>query len=225
MDDAPTSWTAHFPALAALEPPVRDQLHLARPAALPADARVFGPGDPCRNYILVLSGSVRVQMLAENGREIVLFRIGPGETCILTTAGLLAGDAYAAEAMTESAVEAVMLPAPVFHDLLARSAPFRDFVFRAFGTRFGELMMLIQEIAFQRIDVRLARHLLDRAEGGTVAATHQALAVELGTAREVVSRQLKEFERRGLVALDRGLVRLVRAPALRALADTAGDGD
>ena len=213
------------PALGALAPAARVQLRAGRRATLPAGARVFGPGDPCQNYILVVSGTVRVQMLAENGREIVLFRIGPGETCILTTAGLLAGEAYAAEAITESAVEAVMLPARAFHGLLATSEPFRDFVFRAFGTRLGELMMLIQEIAFQRIDVRLARHLLDRAAGGTVAATHQALAVELGTAREVVSRQLKEFERRGLVALDRGLVHLASASALRAIADAAGDGD
>jgi len=222
MNGFDANWTQAFPGLAALDAGCRTQLESAARAKLPANARIFGPGDPCRNYIFVLAGRVRVQMLAESGREIVLFRISGGETCILTTAGLLAGEAYAAEAIAETDVDAVLLPHPVFRELLARSAAFRNFVFNAFGTRLGEILLLVQEIAFQRIDVRLARHLLDRADGSVVAATHQALAVDLGTAREVVSRQLKEFERRGFVALERGMVRIVSPAALQDLADRTG---
>lgn len=218
-----TDWLEAFPVLGGLE---GDGLALLRASGsrvtVPRGTVLFRAGDRCHTFLMVLDGSVRVQMTAENGREIVLYRVARGETCIVTTACLLTRTDYGAEAMAESDLDAVALAAGPFHDLVARSAVFRDFVFASFGTRLTGMMMLVEEVAFGRIDLRLARFLVDhRDAGGGLDTTHQALAVELGTAREVVSRQLKEFERRGLVALSRGRVDVRDAAAL---ADLAGEG-
>lgn len=211
-----SDWTQAVPALSGLDEAARTRLMaLARPASLPAGTRVFGEGSPCQAYLILLSGEVRVQKVAESGREIVLYRVQAGETCIVTTACLMSGIDYDAEGIAESDVTAQILPASGFRELLGRSETFRDFVFRAYGSRISSLLMLIDEVAFGRMDRRLAACLLARAKGGgIVTATHQDLAVELGSAREVVSRLLKEFERRGWVALSRGCVTLTNQAAL-----------
>ena len=214
------SWLDRFPALAALEPETAKALVKgARVADLPAGQTVFRGGDECRDYLLVMDGSVRVQMTAESGREIVLYRVDAGETCVLTTACLLAHEAYSAEGVTETPVRAVVIPAGLFLDLLGRSEALRAFVFLTYGTRISNLMMLVEEVAFGRIDLRLARFLVERSTTGAIEATHQALAVELGTAREVVSRQLKEFERRGWVELSRGRIGVLAPAALERLGE------
>lgn len=214
------SWIERFPSLAGLEVATRKEL-LARAALvdLPAGVTVFRGGDECQNYLLVLEGSVRVQMTAKSGREIVLYRVDAGETCVLTTACLLAHQAYSAEGITETPVRAVAIPATAFNDLLSKSPTLRGFVFAAFGTRISDLLLLVEEVAFGRLDIRLARLLLDRADADdNLDMTHQALAVELGTAREVVSRQLKEFERKGAITLARGHISLLRREILAAYA-------
>lgn len=209
-------WTRQVPALSGLDEATRERLRsLSRRAALPAGTRVFGEGSPCQAYLILLSGEVRVQKVAESGREIVLYRVLAGETCIVTTACLMSGVDYDAEGIAESDVTAQILPESGFRELLGRSEAFRDFVFRAYGSRISSLLMLIDEVAFGRMDRRLAACLLTRAKGtGVVTATHQDLAMELGSAREVVSRLLKEFERRGWVALSRGSVTLTDPAAL-----------
>ncbi len=219
-----TDWLGVFPALAGLE---ADALALLRASgarvAVPRGTVLFRAGDRCHTFLMVLDGSVRVGMTAESGREIVLYRVARGETCVVTTACLLARTDYGAEAMAETDLDAVALAAGPFHDLVARSAVFRDFVFAAFGTRLTGMMLLVEEVAFGRIDLRLAHFLAShRDAAGGLDTTHQALAVELGTAREVVSRQLKEFERRGLVALGRGRVEVRDAAALAALGGEGG---
>ena len=213
-------WIEAIPAMAGLDEPARIRLHaLTRAATLPAGTRVFGEGSPCQAYLILLSGQVRVQKVGESGREIVLYRVEPGETCIVTTACLMSGINYDAEGIAESDIEARILPESGFRELLAQSAAFRDFVFKAYGTRISSLLMLIEEVAFGRIDQRLAACLLARAKGsGEVAATHQDLAMELGSAREVISRQLKDFERRGWVRLGRGIVAITQGEALSRLA-------
>ncbi len=214
------SWLDVFPLLAAL--PDRERRRLvdaAGPVRLPAGRPVFRAGDACHRYFLVLDGAVRVQMTAPNGREIVLYRVERGQTCILTTTCLMAGRPYAAEAQTESAVSAMILPRPAFDALLAGAPGFRTFVFAAFGDRVSGLLALIEEVAFGRVDRRLAQFLIEHAAaGGVLAMTHQDIAAELGSAREVVSRQLKEFERRGWVSLGRGRVDLRAPDALGGLA-------
>lgn len=214
------SWLSHFPALAA----IRDEAWLkvrndALSVSLPAGETVFREGDRCSNFFLVLQGAVRVQKLSESGREIVLYRVEAGQSCILTTACMLGGSNYNAEACTESEVAAVVLPFAAFRHALDGSHGFREFVFSAYAERITELLMLIDAISFGRIDQRLAAYLLQHANGaGMLQLTHQELARELGTAREVVSRMLKEFERRGMVELARGRITLQDRAALASAA-------
>ena len=219
---APVSFeqaAASVPMLAAVEPEVlRRAGKAAQVVSLPSGVTVFEPGSACRNYIVVLKGSVKVRMQATTGREIVLYRVGGGETCVLTTSCLIQGTDYDAEAVTETAVTAVLIPKAAFEEMMDASGPFRQFIFASFSTRLNELLGLVNEVAFAHIDRRLAAWLLARADAGHVTATHQSIADELGTAREVVSRLLKELERQGLVRLTRGEVTISDEAALRQLA-------
>ena len=165
--------------------------------------------------MLVLEGSIRVQMVSESGREIVLYRVETGQSCILTTSCLMAHKSYMAEAVTETTVRAVSIPMEFFQEALAESQPFREFVFASYGERIADLIMLVDAVAFGRMDARLAECLLKKAAlQGWIDITHQELATELGTAREVISRLLKEFERSGRVNLHRGRVEIVDMGAL-----------
>lgn len=214
------TWLDRFAGLAKLEPPVRDLL-LSRSAiiAAPAGSVIFGPGKSPENMLFLLDGVVRVQQVSESGHDIVLYRITAGESCVLTTACLLAYDDYAAEGIAETDVQAAAVPRDVFDELVAQSKSFRNFVFAAFSKRITDLFLMIDEVAFQRLDVRLADRLLKLSGGAdTVATTHQKLAVELGTAREVVSRQLQEFQRRGWISQARGAVTLQDRAGLLKLA-------
>ena len=184
-------WTQSFPALTALDPVTRDRLiTLARPVVAPSGTHIFAAGSPCGAFLFLLSGRVRVAKTGENGREIVLYRVEPGETCIVTTMCLMTGAAYDADGIAETDIQAQALPMGGFRELLALSAGFRDFVFLAFGTRIGDLLLLVEEVAFRRIDQRLAARLLELSRhDADIGATHQDLAMELGTAREVISRR------------------------------------
>ncbi|MBU0499627.1 MAG: Crp/Fnr family transcriptional regulator [Gammaproteobacteria bacterium] len=214
-----SDWVDAFPALSKLNEPLR--LQLVQGAVLvtvPAGSVVFQEGGGCQNYLLVLEGSVRVQKLSESGREIVLYRVEAGQSCVLTTSCLLAGESYSAEGIAETEVRAVVVPKALFQQLLANSEQFREFVFALFGERIAGLVMLIDAIAFGRMDGRLAAT-LDRMaiHSEIIEITHQNLARELGTAREVVSRLLKEFERHGWLELKRGQILLRDRDALRGL--------
>lgn len=217
----PMDWIENFSGLGQLEESVRRTLvDRSRIIKVPKDTVVFGPGKAPDNLLLLLDGTLRVQQVSESGREIVLYRVHAGESCVLTTACLLAYEEYSAEGITETDVQAVAIPKTVFDDLIAQSAEFRRFVFTAYSRRITDLFLVIEEVAFRRVDIRLAQKLLELAgrEGG-VHATHQQLATELGTAREVVSRLLQEFQRRGWVVLSRGSVELVDQPGLQTLSD------
>ncbi len=225
MTSAADTLLAAFPDLAAVSGDGRRLLEQAvRLAEVPPGTVLFSEGGACQAYVLVLDGSVRVQKVSEGGREIVLYRVERGQTCVLTTACLLTRAEYGAEGVAETTVKAAMVPATVFEQLVDLSPVFRRFVFAVYATRIADLLMLIEEVAFGRIDVRLAQLLLAHAArgggvaGGAVEITHQALATELGTAREVISRQLKEFERRGWVALARGRIDMRNSAALAQLA-------
>ena len=197
------------PGLADVEPAARTILDSSVSIDLVIGSLVFEAGQDCRQYLLIESGIVRVHLLDPDGHEIVLYRIGPGETCILTTAALLGDTPYAAYAVTETDTRALVVPKIAFESLMAQSAAFRRFVFATHGARIVDLMRVVSNVAFTRIQVRLARCLLERANAhGAVALTHEAIGVEIGTAREVVSRNLKTLERQGCVSLGQGRVRI-----------------
>jgi len=197
--------------------PVLQQLRAqVQEVRLPAGQTVFRRGDPCRNYLLVVRGLVRVQVLAANGREVTLYRVTDGESCVITTSCLISRETYPAEGVTETETTALVVPMALFDEALESSASFRRFVFANQGRRLGDLIQRIEDVVFGRIDVRLARLLRERSEGGarTVSLTHQQLAAELGTAREVVSRQLKQLEKKGLIATRRGSIEVLQPEGL-----------
>jgi CRP/FNR family transcriptional regulator len=178
---------------------------------------VFHAGDACQAFLLLLNGEVRVQLTSEGGREVTLYRIGPGGSCILTTSCLLSNEHYPAEAIAESDVEAVAISMSAFQEALESSQYFRQFVFDGFSTRLTNVIRKIEQIAFTAIDTRLAALLLDQEKRGVEKVTHQELAVELGTAREVVSRHLKRFESEGWVRLGRGRITITDRESLESM--------
>ncbi len=215
------SWIERFPELAALPPEDRAFLtERAAKVALPAGTTVFAPGVAAESFLLILAGSVRVQQVSPGGREIVLYRVTGGETCIMTTSCLLADENYAADGVTETDVEAVAIPKASFEEAIVRSPGFRRLVFTDYSRRISDLMHVVEEVAFERLDKRLAQRLLARAgDSPVVRVTHHDLATDLGSAREVVGRLLKELERRGWVALSRGSIELRDLDKLKALAE------
>ncbi len=206
--------------LSALPAPLRDEV--ARRSAyvrVPAGSVVFSSGQEAANLLFVLSGGVRVSQTSESGREVVLYRVSAGESCVMTTACLLAGAPYSAEGVAETDVEAVAIPQSVFDDLAGRSSAFRAMIFEAYARRLTDLFQVIDDVAFGRVDIRLAQRLVALAAGeDELRVTHQQLAAELGTAREVVSRQLQEFQRRGWIAQSRGRIEIADRAGLARLA-------
>ncbi|MFN3208865.1 MAG: Crp/Fnr family transcriptional regulator [Roseovarius sp.] len=216
-------WTERFTGTRALPRATRDRLlRTARIVRLEAGRQVFGPGNVPDRLFLLYDGRLRVSQGSEGRREIVLYRVEAGDSCVLTTACMLAEEAYTAEGIAETDLTAVVLPKADFDRLVAEEESFRKFVFAAYSKRLIDLLRVVDDVAFGRIDMRLAERLLELAGDGTeVAATHQDLAAELGTAREVISRVLADFQKRGLVQQARGRVALLDRPALRALTDGA----
>jgi CRP/FNR family transcriptional regulator len=192
----------------------------SRPLRAPDGAQLFGPGDACRSFLVPLSGAVRVEHTGASGRSVVLYRVAPGESCVMTTSCLLAGRPYEAYGHAEGEVEALGMPAAAFRRLLETSPAFREMALAVFSARVIDLVEVIDELLLRRVDLRLALWLAGRAP--SVRATHQSIAAELGTAREVVSRVLKEFERRGWIALGRGEVTVADADALQRFGKSEG---
>lgn len=167
---------------------------------------IFQPGSTCENYLIVLQGTVRTSITSASGREIVLYRVDAGETCVLTTSCLLASSKYDTEGIAETDVVALAIPRAMFIELLGTSEKFRQLAFNTFSDRLHDLIVLINEISFGHLDTRLANYLTANAKDNLLETTHQAIAKDLGSAREAVSRLLKEFERKGFVELDRGRI-------------------
>jgi CRP/FNR family transcriptional regulator len=178
----------------------------------PAGTVLFDARQPCSGFPLLLSGVVRVTKAAPNGREILLYRVEPGEGCILSGGCLLGHSDYAATGIAETDVTLLRIPAPLFQEFILRHDAFRSFVFGMYGSRLAEVMELVEEVAFRKLDTRLAQLLVQR--GPVVEATHQKLADELGSVREIVSRLLRSFEDRGWVRLERERVNVLDPAAL-----------
>lgn len=176
---------------------------------------VFDERQPCRGFPFVLAGAIRVVKLSASGRELPLYRVLAGESCIISSSCLLGQVDYNARGVSEGQTTLALLPRPLFDEMLAVAA-FREFVFLLFSERMAELMQLVEEVAFRKLDQRLAALLLGK--GRLVHATHQQLADELGSVREMVSRLLKGFAEQGLVRLGREQVEVLDAAGLRRLA-------
>jgi len=178
-------------------------------------------GDTCAHFAVVVSGRLRVFKLGESGHEITLYHVGAGEACPLNVSCILSERAVPAMAQVEEDTEAVVIPAETFRRWVAEHESLRSVVFEMFSNRLTEVMSLVEEVAFRRMDQRLAKRLHELFQdkrGGFVETTHAEIASDLGTAREVVSRLLKEFERLGAIGLARGKIELLNATLLREMA-------
>lgn len=219
------SWLASFPELASVTDDAwREALRMTTDTSVPPGTILIRKGDACRNFVLVAEGTVRVYERSDMGREIVLYRVKAGEMCILTMSHLVEHSAYVAEAVTEDTVKLVSIPVLHFQNALARSDGFRNFILATLARRVNVMMRLVEQIAFQRLDLRLAcllGQLFGSRHTSRLAVTHQELANELGTAREVISRMLKEFERMQCIRLHRGEIELVSQDALTRLSHRA----
>ncbi|RST87995.1 Crp/Fnr family transcriptional regulator [Aquibium carbonis] len=179
---------------------------------------LFRPGDEPGGFVLVRSGRVAVYLTGRSGREILLYTVEAGETCIQTTLGILGDQSYSGEAIAETPVAMTVMPRGLFMELMESSPGFRRFVFRAFAERMGDVTRVLEQVAFVRIEERLAGFLMERADAaGVVQMTHHQIAAAIGSAREVVSRRLEALAARGYVDLDRGQIRIVDRPRLSVL--------
>ena len=185
----------------------------------PAGAMMFDEDEDCRGFPLLLSGVARVFKAAPSGRELHLYDVVPGDACILTSSCLLGRSAYRARGLARTELEVVMLPPDAFRRLFSKLEGFRDLVFSAFSERMDELLELVSAVAFQKLDQRLAAALVARKN--PIQTTHQALADELGSLREIISRLLKTFADQGWVKLGREQIEVLDAPALRKLVSGA----
>jgi CRP/FNR family transcriptional regulator len=194
--------------------PLRD----ADEVEVPPGHCVFAQGQQADHYLVVTKGSVKVFARSSEGREVVLYRVQAGEMCTLTTSCMLGHAKYPAEAVTETDVRAKVLPAAEFDHALHESAAFREFVFQSLGERLAKILDRMQALVLETVHLRLIRCLLSRSDDAGVAlVTHEQLALEVGTAREVVSRHLKALEREGLIQTQRGRISVLRRETLEAL--------
>jgi CRP/FNR family transcriptional regulator, anaerobic regulatory protein len=219
-DQAMQQLTQVMPSLAGLPSGLEQEVtHNLRLMRLPAGTPVFSERDPCTGFPIVLSGRVRVSKALESGRELALYEVTPGESCVISTSCMLGAAPYGARGDCATDAEIALIPRNTFDRLIAEHRPFREEVLQVFAERILQLMELVESIGFQRLDRRLAASLLGK--GSKVAASHQEIAEQLGVSRESVSRLLKQFEQSGCVHLGRGAVDITDPAALRRIA--AGD--
>lgn len=179
-------------------------------ARIPSGRDVFSEGDQVEAIALLISGVVRVYKIGDTGREITLYRFGNGSSCILTANAILSQRTFPAIATVEQDAEAVMIPADTFRDWVRRYDIWRDFVFELLSQRLSAVMAVIDEVAFRRMDRRVAALLLQRAQKqNPLKITHQEIASELGSSREVISRLLEDFVSDGSIRSARGTVEVL----------------
>jgi CRP/FNR family transcriptional regulator len=211
------NWLEQFPDLKGLDQNARNILaKYVRIVEAPVGTIGYREGTPCGAYVMRLAGKSRVFKMSSSGREILLYRVAAGETCVITTTCLLGNSDYPASTIVEDAIRDVLIPASAFHQLMIDSVEFRKFVMVNYGALISDLIVLLDEVAFHSLDARLAKVLLD-SKTPQISRTHQQIADELGTAREVVSRQLKRLELKGAVSLGRGVIALTERKKLEKL--------
>jgi CRP/FNR family transcriptional regulator len=187
--------------------------------SVPKGATLFVPGQACSGFVVVHEGTIKVSLIAENGREIILYRVRPGEICLQTFGCLVEARDYSAEGVAETALDIEIVPAAEFQRRIADDDSFRAQLFTAVAHRFSDMERLVEDVALTGFEARLARALLRLAdEAGLVEATHEALATEMGSGRAAVSRGIGAFTRAGLIAHERGRIRILDAGGLEALA-------
>lgn len=209
------------PFWAALEPDQRTFLsQRSRRMRFDAGAHVQGAGAGCASVVFVRSGRLRAFMLSNQGREVTLFHVQPGECCVLAASCILPMITFdiALDAAEDS--DLLVIDSHAFGTVSQENIHAEAFTYRQATERFSDCMWVMQQVLFMGLDARLAIWLLDEVAGGgsrTIYATHDEIARHLGSAREAVSRMLKYFAREGLVSLSRGSVEIIDVKRLRRL--------
>ena len=195
-----------FPRLADMDESLKERLVTGQTIQAKERTFLFGVGNECNNFIFLLDGSVRVYVSSKEGREMSLYRIEPGKTCLLTTSCLMGQSNYPAIGRAETDITGFAISNNLFNELLVQSIQFRKLVFEDFGNRLAFIIQLMHEVAFHKLDLRLGQFLL----GNDLSKiTHQEIALELGTVREIISRLLKQFQQEGLVKLSRNRIEIL----------------
>ena len=210
-----------YPVLRELPPALLKNVEeMATPIQAPCGLRLFGDGSPCANYPLLLEGTVRISKPSPDGHELLLYFLKPGESCVITVAALLGETSFPAAGTADTPLSLLGVPRAVFLEMILECPAFRVFVFNSFSQRMAHLMALVDDVAFRRVDQRLASRLLLQRQPDTT--THQMLADELGTSREVVSRILEAFQQAGMIRLGRKRIEILDRVALDRLQRVQG---
>lgn len=209
-----------FPFITGLDANLRQEFERAGSlTSIKQGSLLTDSGASCRFVSFVLEGCIKIFKLSPEGREITLFRVTAGDCCIMSAACILSGKAFSAMAVAEEPVRAFFLPGKAFVELFSRSTALQQYIMGIFATRFEALAMLVEEVTFNRMDKRLAKLLMQRQQQGKLEMTHEAIAFELGTAREVVSRLLNDFQKKGYVRLSRGALHIEAPDTLSSLSE------
>jgi len=187
---------------------VESILSLSRHNKISGNVLVKLEGDQCQDFFLMLSGEIRIYKVGGSSREITLYELGPGDICVLNASCMLSNTKLPANAATTSDTEVLLLSSQHFLDIIAGYEEMRAFVHSQINVRITSIMTLVSEIVFDKMDERLINYLIEKSENNNLKRTHQHIAQDLGTSREVVSRLLKDFERQGLVFLSRNFIQL-----------------
>lgn len=191
----------------------------AIPVSLRAGDTICQLGQDCSHLALVLSGSARVYQLAESGREITLYRVISGECCILTASCLLSKRTFPAIAVYDEALEAFLIPAGQVHKWMRDFNSWNEFIWTLVADRLSSVLCLLEEVTFHRLDQRLIQYLVNQQQqhGASLPLTHQTIADDLGTSREVISRILKDLQQQKLLTQKRALIEINNFEALKEL--------
>lgn len=205
------NWIQELSTLAATQ----QSLRALTPHSFAAGSVLFKSNDHAAGFVVVLSGRIEVRLVAASGREILLYAVEPGQSCVQTTLGLLGDEPYSGEAVCAKDCTIVLIPKALFLKMMGDDPSFRAAVLRAFGRRMVELTCALEQVAFVPLEQRLARALCDMAQAGVVTATQAELAAKIGSAREVVTRKLDGFVRQGWIQTERGRILILNEAALR----------
>lgn len=219
--DIRREFLAQFPIFNLLPAPdLEEALRAAHVRRVAKGETPFSTHSPCMGFSMLLSGVIRVVKLGANGREMELYRLQPGESCLISSSCMLGKANYSATAEAQTDLVMFTIPPSTFKPLMTRHPALQEFVFSQFSQRLADLMMLVEAIAFQKLDQRLAHLLLEEAP--ELKTSHARLADRLGTVRDIVGRLLKNFEQRGLVSLGRERIRILDIDGLQELAERSG---
>jgi CRP/FNR family transcriptional regulator len=186
-----------------------DQQASVQTITVPADTMVCQSGDVCENLVIVLEGRVKVYRPASNGKSLTLYTVNKNESCILTASCILNQIPFPAFAVTTSEVKALSIPPDKVIDWLEHEPMWQKYMFALLSQRMINLIELVDTVAFESLDVRLEAWLQARADQEIIQITHQQIAEELASSREVISRLLKRFEKKGVVELGRGTITVI----------------